>query len=348
MQPHPNPVGPHPNPVGENRSSPPFRQAIATVDAVETTQKVVGMGIADAPGMYPRRLLPGMIFMITRRTVRRTHLLRPDEFVTQFFLYVLAVCAARYGIVVHAVVLMSTHEHLIISDPLGRLSLFLAQLHRLVALGIKIHRKWEGSVWDSEKPSVVELCTPKAVIEKLAYVMANPTTAGLVFHSDQWPGLMTQPSQLGTARFTAKRPDVFFDIDNPAWPAEATLQLEVPRIGLSDDETRAQVAKELQMLEREAQAEEAGGRDFLGPQGVALSSPFKEAVGWEPLRGRNPCFAVGRGQRTAFLRATKVLRDFRRAYREAFADWRNGIRDVLFPPGTYLMRVLHDVRVGTS
>jgi hypothetical protein len=32
------------------------------------------------------------------------------------------------------VVLMSTHEHLIVTDPLGRSPLFLRELHRLVAL----------------------------------------------------------------------------------------------------------------------------------------------------------------------------------------------------------------------
>jgi hypothetical protein len=126
-----------------------------------------------------------MVVMITRRTLRRTHLLNPDPFIRQFFLYALAVCAARYGIVVHAIVLMSTHEHLVISDPLGNLSRFMAQLHRLVALGVKIHRKWEGPVWEPEKSSVVELLTPQAVIQKLAYVMANPVNAGLVMHAEQ-------------------------------------------------------------------------------------------------------------------------------------------------------------------
>jgi hypothetical protein len=44
-----------------------------------------------------------MIFMITRRTLRRTHLLRPDARMTAFYLYALAVTARRHGIVVHAV-----------------------------------------------------------------------------------------------------------------------------------------------------------------------------------------------------------------------------------------------------
>jgi len=290
-----------------------------------------------------------MIFMITRRTLRRTHLLRPDARMTAFYRYALAVSARRYGIVVHAVVLMSTHEHLIVTDPLGRLPLFLRELHRLVALGVKILRKWEGAVWDHEKTSVVELRTPQAVVEKLAYVMANPVAAGLVQHAHQWPGLTTCPSELGLAELTASRPDVYLDTDNPAWPAQATLQLMMPSIGLGDEEIRKRVTAELERLERKAYAEvKAKGWRFLGLQRLALLSPFQQAKSWEPLRGRNPHFAVGRGQRRAFFQAVRVLRAFRTAYREALEQWRNGFRRVLFPPETWLMRVLHDVRVAPS
>jgi hypothetical protein len=263
--------------------------------------------------------------------------------------YVLAVCAARYGIVVHAVVVMSTHEHLVISDPLGKLSPFLHQLHRLVALAVKIHRKWEGPVWEPEKSSVVELLTPQAVVEKLAYVMANPVAAGLVMHADDWPGVTTLPQQLGSAQFTAKRPEVYFDADNPKWPAEATLQLQMPHVGLGEDETRTRVAVELQSLEEAAYAEvKTKGWRFLGAQRIALLSPYNQATSWEPLRDRNPTFAVGRGQRTAFFHAVKVVRTFRKLYREAFSEWRQGVRDVVFPAGTWLMRVLHDVRVAPA
>lgn len=33
-----------------------------------------------------------------------------------FYLYTLALCARQFGILVHAVTLMSTHEHLIVAD----------------------------------------------------------------------------------------------------------------------------------------------------------------------------------------------------------------------------------------
>ena len=192
--------------------------------------------------------------MITRRTLRRTHLLRPDAALNNLFTYCLAMTSQRFGIRVHAAVLMSTHEHLIVTDTLGQLPRFLQEFHRLLALGIKVLRKWEGAVWDHEKTSVVQLLTTQAVVEKLAYVMANPVAAGLVRSASQWPGTTTTPEQLGRARVAATRPDYYFDADNPAWPRSMTLQLVMPAClrFLSESQLRAAVGSELEHAEREA------------------------------------------------------------------------------------------------
>jgi len=52
-------------------------------------------------------------------------------------------------------------------------------------------------------------------------------------------------------------------------------------------------------------------------------------------------FAVGRGQRKAFSEAVTMLRAFRRAYRDAFEQWRSGVRSVVFPQGTWCMCRVH-------
>ncbi len=115
----------------------------------------------------PRCILPGVTYLVTRRSLRRHFLFRPDDEMNELFRYCLAVMAERHGVEVHAAVLMSTHEHLVLSDPRGVLPCFLQQLHRLVALGTKVLRKWEGAVWDHERPSVVELRTEDAILEKI-------------------------------------------------------------------------------------------------------------------------------------------------------------------------------------
>jgi REP element-mobilizing transposase RayT len=130
---------------------------------------------------------PGDTLMITRRTLRRHHLFRPDSAIRELYLYTLALCARQFGILVHAVTLMSTHEHLIVTDPQGRYPDFLRRLHRLVSLGTKVLRKWEGPTWDHEPSSVVRLLTEQAVVEKLgacAGCTASPSTRSSTPHFD--------------------------------------------------------------------------------------------------------------------------------------------------------------------
>lgn len=41
------------------------------------------------------------------------------------------------------------------------------------------------------------------------------------------------------------------------------------------------------------------------------------------------------------MEALLRLKEFINSYREAFQEWREGLESVVFPEGTYLMRVLH-------
>jgi REP element-mobilizing transposase RayT len=287
--------------------------------------------------------------MITRRTLRRHHLFRPDPAIRQLYLYTLALCARQFDVIVHAVVLMSTHEHLILTDTKGRLPDFLHRLHRLVALGTKALRKWEGPIWDHERPSVVRLLTEQAVLEKLAYVMANPVKAGLVRRACQWPGIMVLPQELGRTTWTLRRPDAYFDPDSPQWPDTVQLSLAMPpqlqeRHG--DEAIRDAVNRELERQELLAQQEVKNRNwDVLGAERVRQLSPYRRAKTFEPVQGRNPTFAVGRGQKRTFLEAVSELRAFRRAYRQAFERWRSGLRNTIFPRGTWAMRRVHGIGV---
>lgn len=300
----------------------------------------------------PRMVLAGDTVMVTRRTLRRYHLFRPDPAIAQLYLYTLGVCAAQFGIEIHAFTLMSTHEHLVVTDTRGRLPDFLRRLHRLLALGTKVLRRWEGAVWDHQRPSVVRLVTERAVIEKIGYVLCNPVKAGLVHQARQWPGLTVLPQELGRRKWTVKRPRGYFDPDNPDWPDDVTLSLAMPPslMGLyDDDEVRSAVAHELRHQESLARSEvRRRGWRVLGAERIRRMSPYRRAKSFEPLRQRNPTFAVGRGQHRAFFEAVSVLRAFRHAYRSALEKWREGHRQADFPPGTWAMRCVHGACMDTG
>ena len=55
----------------------------------------------------PRQILAGATYLVTRRCAQRQFLLRPSKTVNEVFLYVLAVAAARFGILVHAYCVLS-------------------------------------------------------------------------------------------------------------------------------------------------------------------------------------------------------------------------------------------------
>ncbi|AKF06724.1 Transposase [Sandaracinus amylolyticus] len=293
------------------------------------------------------------MYLITRRVLHRYHLFAPDPRMNRIFLYTLAVAAARAGVLVHSAVLMSTHEHLVVSDPEGRLPEFLHYLHRHVALATKVLRRWDGAVWDHEPTNVVELRTPAAVAEKIAYAMANPVAAALVRRAHEWPGVTTRPQDLGRAAWRIDRPSEYFTRDDERWPPNVVLRLEMPRaaheLGMSDDEFRAVVSQELEAQEATARSEvgERGGA-FLGADRCAKLSPFRRARSEEPARSLVPTFATGRGNRDALIAAAERVRAFRLAYRHAFESWRRGRRDVPFPAGTWLLRRQHGALVAPT
>ena len=297
----------------------------------------------------PRRVQPGVIQLVTRRVAGRMHLLRPDPDIVQLCRYLLGVYTERYCIHLHAVVFMANHVHLVLTDTLGCVPNFLRDFHRAMALGVKVLRQWHGSLWDHERTSRVELCTAEAVIEKLAYVVANPVSAGLVQRAEDWPGVTTLPHELGAKSWTTPRPNFFFDPDNHVWPPTATLRLIAPDGPWDIEEVRARVARELKYLESQALNRTlTKGIRALERSDIFQSSPFKRAATPEPQRHFKPVVAAGRGQQEAFRKAVQVLRSFRLAYRRALNQWREGNRGVLFPAATWLMRWLHVVQVEPS
>ena len=81
------------------------------------------------------------------------------------------------------------------------------------------------------------------------------------------------------------------------------------------------------------------GRGFLGVPRVLAQRPFDRPARAEPRRGLNPRLACRDKWRR--IQALAQLLQFLHDYRAAFLAWRSRSASVLFPQGTYLMRVLH-------
>ena len=266
----------------------------------------------------PRIVDPGATLALSRRTTRRHFLLHPDEArqMEQIYWYCLAYAAKRHGVAVHAACLMSTHAH---------------------------------EVFNKDSTGVHALLTPEAIVESIAYLIANPVAAGAVRYAKDWPGAHTLPRDVGSRVMVVKRPPHYFDPDNPKWPEELELVLEMPvalELDYGPELARERIAERVRHKEHQAWSEaRRTGRSFVGPRRVLRLLHTKRAKSYEVFGSLNPQFAAA-GNRVAATEAVRRLRAFNAQYQRALRRWMAGDRSACFPAGTWWMRVCHGARCG--
>lgn len=287
----------------------------------------------------PRRVLPAAVLMLSRRCLGRMFLLRPSKLTNQLFSFILAVVAQRYGIEVHCFCILSNHFHLVVTDPLGTSPAFMRDLCALVARSFNaLHGRWEN-LWAPGSYSAVALLTPEDVLEKMAYVLANPAAADLVQRGSEWPGLWSAPAQIGGAPMRTDRPRHFFREEGPM-PGFGTLQLVCPPGFESLEAFRAELERRVTGLEDEAaRKREEKGRTVLGAKRVLAQKPQARPATGEPRRGLNPRIAAR--DKWKRIEAIGRLKEFLHSYRAAWEAFTRGARDAIFPHGTYWMRVAY-------
>ena len=278
----------------------------------------------------------------------RRFLLRPDSVLTSLFIWVLAVTAKQFGVLVHVATVMSSHFHLVVTVPNEDVSDFMHRLDLRLAKALQVLRRYvRGVVWEPGGLSIVELKTTEAVVEQIAYAIVNPVKAGLVFDAADWPGLTAKATDIGRLVLSAVRPTFYFRAAK--WVAEASLALVMPEClaELGEAAAHALIEAEVERQQAEARAHvkemgwSVGGR--IAAQNV---SPYRCAKSWRELGKLTPHIAAGRGQTEARIAAIAELLQFRADHRAAKARWIAGERDVVFPAGTYWMRVHHRAAVA--
>ncbi|HVV16449.1 MAG TPA: hypothetical protein VHH90_04530 [Polyangia bacterium] len=285
-----------------------------------------------------REVIPGRVYMITRRCTQRQFLMRPDKDTNNAFIYCLGEAAARFRIQVLFTVAMSNHHHTGIYDREGNYPAFLEHFHKLFAKCQNALRgRWEN-FWSSEQTSVVRLVDPDDAVDKMTYALTNPVKDGLVDRAHEWPGVTSLEAVLHDRPLTAWRPKHFFREEGPM-PDNVSLSFARPP-GFEHMQTpeftqlvagRVHQVEEMAALERRRT-----GVSILGRRGV-LQQRWSDRPGTrEPRRQLDPRFAA----RSKWSRIEAVLRNraFRDAYIAARASFIAGVKDVWFPAGTYWLR----------
>ncbi len=291
----------------------------------------------------PRQVLPKTTYLITRRTLLRTFLLLPAPWVDQIVLYCLGVAAMKYDMALHALSVLSNHYHLEATDRSGRLPEFERWLNEFVAKAVNAQLGRWAPLWEPGSYNAVALETAEDRLDAATYTAVNPVKAALVQRADLWPGINILPSALGKT-IKVKRPHKFFRANGPL-PEEVELTFTLPP-GFED--LTVEQYQELWQARIEAAEEKhrqevhASGRRFLGRRAVLKQDRFASATSWERRRGLKPRLKC----RNKWLRidAIKRLKRFYAEYKEALERFCAGVRDVVFPAGTYWMRVHARVR----
>ncbi len=280
----------------------------------------------------PRRVVPNATYLVTRRCLGRRFLLRPDRILNQVFVYCLARAAEKHGVEVHALGVMSNHHHLVVTDVQGVLPDFLMSLHRTLAMCIKRLRDWDEVVWEPNvSTSAVELTGPSEILDKVAYTILNPVSAGLVRAPHCWPGVLSTCAELARGTLEAKRPPVWF---KDSAPKTAKLRWTVPPSFVRKEAYLDALGNLVGSRLRELRvAHRRSGKGYLGGIRVRKTRVTDRPNTRKSRFGPSPTFSAL--TRRKWLEVVKRLRAFRRAYREAYAAWRQGESSVEFPLGTW-------------
>lgn len=297
----------------------------------------------------PNYVVPGQVIACMRRTLERRFYLRPDRQMVQLFKYLLALYAQRYGIVIHAGSLMSTHYHLVFTDTLGRRGDFFRDFHHALTCCVQVYRGLDTYVVDKEPTSQPDVVTCTGIVEAVAYAIANPTLAGIVEDPSTWPGTLCQVAELGTKSETVHRPGTFrresghhvryFDVKSGRWPPTVELRFEpvaaMEAEGTDLETYRRDVAKEVARLVHEKREENARENRRFTRLAKALRVRVERcSTTEEPRRRLRPRVKAGRGQDAARIAALARNARFQQRHEEARLRTLVG-EEAIFPRGTY-------------
>jgi len=304
------------------------------------------MGLCMTQARY---VAPKSVVMVTRRTGERRFLLKPTPWMRAVFTYLLAWACSETGLKLVAAYCGSNHYHLILYDPLGRAPDFARLFNGMMTRVLNAERKQaHTSLWDNRKTHIVPIEDEEGLLDKLAYIAANPVQDGIVPRGDMWTGVRTRPMHLATTQERA-RPKARLFSKRSRMPKQVALEFCVPPMLAHWDRDALVAELERRIEEKEGAAREAmrkAGRSFLGLKKVRATRTSQRATKEDRPQRRTPRFIAGTAE--AWRAAHNRLKRFHSLYREALGAFRQGDRAVAFPHGTYQMQHVAGVRVGLS
>lgn len=271
---------------------------------------------------------------------------RTADELRNFVGYVIGRAQLKYGFEFHGGVVMGDHVHYDTTDVRANRPRYKDSIHTCLARGINARLGRSDAMWSPGGSCDTTTPTDEENLRDLAYTDVNPVKAGLVKWGHLWPGFTTFGWRFGETR-AFRRPDWFFDPDNPENPPVVTVMRVRPKGSypdVSNDELSALLMRLCREKQREKQREmKAKHRRFMGLKKLARTKWWRQAVSWEDRFTTKP--RVASADKWKRIEALQRNRDWARSYAKAYDEYCRGL-DPVFPHGTYLMRVRYGVRVA--
>ena len=273
----------------------------------------------------------------------RLFFLLPSARTRRLVSYCLAYVSDKYSVEIHEFIFLSNHYHLVVTDPLGELPCFMRDLNSLLARSLNASLgRWEA-VWSSESYCAPVLCDGDDILDKCIYTLCNINSAGLVRHVANYEGVSSWSMEYGERRRFERPDEEFFSSHMPKSVDLALVRPRSTRPELSDRELRAEIRRIVRSQEiANAHRLRAKGGTFLGMKRLLRQRTTDSPGSRAPRRGIRPRVA-GRSI-WARLEALQRNKTFDREYWAAWKLFHGGDRSVVFPYGTYKLRVDVGVR----
>jgi hypothetical protein len=241
---------------------------------------------------------------------------------------------------VHAVIAMSNHLHLVLTDDAGQLADFMCYLLGPLAKAINHLDDVRGQFFE-RRYSATEIVDEEALVDRIAYTVTNPVAANLVRTVEGWGGLCLWQGGVMAIEGSRFRREAYNRavrdtkhhgtnkrVDREAFTSRVQVRIEPIEIPGRDMTSEIKLAVDQRL---EALAKERGNSRVLGMRKVLAQSVFSAPE--RPKRSPMPlCHAstadVWKAFRDGWRRCT-------RAYRMASELFRSGALSVPFPQHTF-------------
>ncbi len=281
---------------------------------------------------------------VTCRALHSRLLFRPSPMLNQIIIGTLARAKQRHKVQICFFVGVSNHMHLLlwVEDARG-LAKFMGYFLSKLAREIGRLTGWKEKIFGRRYQAIVISDEEAAQIERLRYGLAHGCKEDLVDHPRDWPGVHAVRALLEgevleglwfdrTKEYLARRRGEAFD--SLQYATREVLELDPLPCWkhLPEEQRRARIAALVEDIELEAASRrKRTGAKPLGVAAVLAQNPLQRPK--KTKKSPAPAFhAASKAVRRELWNAYSW---FVAAYREAAEKLRAGVRDVVFPSGSF-------------